>query len=287
MHVEHRSRFENENSREGGPVKMFRRYLRQVEVLLLMTTAFAVSGAAASFSKASLKGSYSFLIDRWTASVYTEQFAMVGIVTFNGAGGVTGSYTSVTGGVAGAGALVGTYTVNSNGTGAIDFTTGSTAHFAVTLNSTVAGVAHGVELLRINDSSNEVISGTAVLQSTASARYSVASLSGNFAFQYNTSTAEMSQAEEGGTGVISFNGKGSLSISETIVQGGVVHTYALLGTYTVNSDGIARVSVAIKGNSKYAAALNSVAAGQASGLQFLGTNPANSSYILSGTALKQ
>src|SRR5208337_4234319 len=131
-----------------------------------MTIALALSAQAASFSNASLKGSYSFLTNLWTADTNTNEFAMVGVMTFDGAGNVTGSYTSSDGGVVQTGALGGTYTVNSNGTGVIDLTTGSTAQFAITLNSTAAKVAHGVQLLQTNDSNNEVVSGTAMLQST-------------------------------------------------------------------------------------------------------------------------
>ena len=113
---------------------------------------------------------------------------------FDGAGTVTGSYTSISSEVFKTGTLGGTYTVNSNGTGTITFTTGSTAQFAITLNSTAAKVAHGVQLLQTNDRNNEIVSGTAVLQSTTAETYSVASLKGNFSFQWSLWTADASQS---------------------------------------------------------------------------------------------
>ncbi len=91
-----------------------------------MTIALALSAQAATFSKASLKGSYSFLTNLWTADASTDEVAMVGVLTFNGAGKVTGSYTSISLEVFKTGALGGTYTVSANGTGKITFTSGST-----------------------------------------------------------------------------------------------------------------------------------------------------------------
>ncbi len=67
----------------------------QVGVLIIVTIALALSAQAATYGKASLKGSYSFLTDLWTANATTTQYAMVGILTFDGAGAVTGSYTSI------------------------------------------------------------------------------------------------------------------------------------------------------------------------------------------------
>jgi hypothetical protein len=264
---------------------MFSRRFVRVGALVIMTIALALSAQAASFSNASLKGSYSFLTNLWTANVSTNEFAMVGVLTFDGAGNVTGSYTSVTGGVAQTGTLGGTYTVNSNGTGTIDFTTGSTAQFAITLNSTAAGVAHGVQLLQTNDSNNEVISGTAVLQSTTAQTYSVASLKGNFAFQTNRWTLETNQG--GGIGVFSFDGKGNFKGSGTQVFAGVSQTGTCTGTYTVNSDGSGSLSITAGDKTQETAfALNSVAAGKAKGAQLLQTN-LNDNVDLSGTMLKQ
>jgi hypothetical protein len=80
-------------------VQILGRRFVQAGVLIFVTIALALSAQATGFNKASLKGSYSFLTNRWTANVTTNQFAMVGIMTFDGAGNVTGSYTSTAGGV--------------------------------------------------------------------------------------------------------------------------------------------------------------------------------------------
>jgi len=250
--------------------------------------AIAIALPAQAASKASLKGSYSFLTNLWTANVSTNQFAMVGIMTFDGLGGVTGSFTSISWDTVASGALGGTYNVISNGTGTITFTTGSTAEFAITLNSTAAGVAHGLQLLQINDTANEIISGTALLQSTTAATYSVASLKGNFAVQYNPRTANGSLPEDGGIAIFTFDGAGNVKSTETIMYGGSLFTGSGTFTYTVSSDGIGAISSTGKGP-QFAIALNSVVSGQAKGLQFLDTNTSDGSgnLVITGSALKQ
>jgi hypothetical protein len=265
-----------------------RRFL-QVGVLVFVALALASSAQAAGFSNASLKGSYSFSTNLRTANVNTGQFAAVGVMTFDGVGNVTGSYRSISDHSVQNGALGGTYGVKSNGSGVIDLTTGLTAKFAITLNSIAAGVAQGVQLLRTDDTNNEVVSGTAVLQSTTAGKYTVASLKGNFAFQYNPWTADASLAEDGGVGIFSFDGKGNIKGSVTIMYGGGQFGGPLNATYTVNSDGSGAISVVGKHNVQFAFALNSVAAGQAKGFQFLDTNTGDGkgNLVITGNALKQ
>jgi len=257
-------------------------------ILILLAGANALPAQAVTFNNASLKGSYSFLTNLWTANTSTNQFAMVGVLTFDGAGNVTGSYTSIDGGVVQTGTLGGTYTVNSNGTGTITLTTGSTAQFAVTLDSTAAGVAHGVQLLQTNDSNNEIISGTAVLQSTTAQTYSVASLKGNFSAQLNLWTADVKQVEDSGVSINTLDGKGNYKFTETDVLGGKLETETSTGTYTVNTDGSFSLLTASGG--KAACVLNTVTAGQAKGAQCLVTalnGKSLGNIDITGIALKQ
>ncbi len=261
---------------------------RFVRAAILIALAGAITLPAQAASNASLKGSYSFLTNLSTANVSTNQFAMVGVLTFDGAGNVTGSYTSISLDTVQTGTLGGTYSVKSNGTGKITFTTGSTAQFAITLNSTTVGLAHGVQLLQTNDNNNEIISGTALLQSTTSTTYSAASLKGNYTFQYNPRTADGTLAEDGGIGIFTFDGIGSIKSSQTIMFDGTLFTGTGTFTYTVNSDGSGTILPTGKGP-QLAFALNSVVAGQAKGLQFLDTNTSDGSgnLVITGSALKQ
>lgn len=265
-----------------------RRFLR-VGVLVFLTLALALSAQAAGFSNASLKGSYSFLINLRTANVNTPQFAMVGIMAFDGAGNVTGSYTSISSHTVQTGALGGTYSVKSNGSGMIDLTSGLTAQYAITLNSTAAGVAQGVQLLRTDDTNNEIVSGIALLQSTTAGKYTVASLKGNFALQYNPWTDDATLAEDGGVGIFSFDGKGNIKGSVIIMYDGGQVGGPFTATYKVASDGSGTISGIGKHSLQMAFALNSVAAGEAKGLQFLDTNTGdgNGDLVITGNALKQ
>lgn len=255
--------------------------------LIFMTMALALSAQATTYSKASLKGSYSFLTNLSTANASTNEIGLVGILTFNGAGKVTGSYTSTDGGAVQTGTLTGTYTVTSNGTGTITFTTGSTAKFAIALNNpTTTGVAQGVQLLQTNDSNDEIVSGSAVLQSTTTQTYSVASVKGTFSFQWNEWTANASFPAFGGIDLITFDGKGNVTGTQTYMEEGVLYKESVAGTYTVNSNGTGIFSSS-QSASQFAFALNSVAAGQAEGAQFLLTEApkGNANIVISGTAL--
>ncbi len=279
-------------------MQMFSRRFLQVGVLIFVTTALALSAQAAGFSEANLKGSYSFLINKWTANPNSGQFAMVGVLTFDGAGNVSGSATAVGQGETLSGALGGTYTVNSDGTGVIDFTSlfiGGTAQVAFILNSTIAGVARGAQLLVTDQGGNNVTSGTAVLQFPTAMAYSVASLRGNFAFHLNTWSADPTMSAQGSIGSITFDGAGNLVVSLTAVIGGAPYTSDFTGTYTVNPDGSCTTSwvLSSSGTSEFACAVNTVIAGGARGLQLVLANPtprgANQStnYELTGTAVKQ
>lgn len=270
-------------------MQVFSRRFVRVEILIFMAIAIALPAQAATFSKASLKGSYSFLTNLWTANGSTRQFGMLGIMTFDGAGNVTGSYSSVSWDTVQTGTFSGTYTVSSDGVGTITLTTGLTAQFAITINSTVSGIAHGVQLLQTNDSNNEIISGTAVLQSTAAATYSLASLKGNFSVLWNTWTADASLAQDAGAGLISSDGKGNITGSGTSMYQGVAYPTTLTGTYTMNSNGTGIMTLKTNNGdtSEWGFALNAVKVGKAKGLQILAPGSSSGNSVATGTMLGQ
>jgi len=244
---------------------------------------------AAALTNASLKGGYSFLVNLRTANQSTNQFAMEGVLTFDGAGNVTGSYTSISATTSSSGSLGGTYSIKANGTGTLTFSSGSTAQYAITLDSTAGGIAHGFQMLQTNDTNNEIVSGTGVLQSASTQTYSAASLKGNYALQYDPWTALSTLAEDGGIAIFSFDGKGTVKVSETVVFDGSVQTGSGSFTYAVNADGTGTITPASKGPS-FAFTLNAVsAAGLAGGYQFLDTNTSDGpgNLVITGSAAKQ
>lgn len=269
----------------------FTRRFRTVRILIFifMAIVIALPARATTFSNANLNGSYSFVINLWTANENTKEFGTVGVMTFDGLGEGNGVYTqTAAGGMITSGSFGMNYTVNANGTGTITCTTGLTYEFAVTLNSTTGGVAHGLQLLQTNDDKNEVVSGNAVLQSIAAETYSVASLKGNFAFQGNEWTAVGKDAEEGFVGILTFDGKGNVIGSYTDMYDGELTSPTLTaGTYTVNSDGFGGM-LFLADNIQFSFALNSATAtGSAKGLQFVVNNSNGFNIVRSGTALKQ
>ncbi len=279
-------------------MQMLSRRFLQVGVLIFVTTALALSAQAAGFSEANLKGSYSFLINKWTANPNSQQLAVVGVLTFDGAGNVSGTGTAVGDGVSLSGTLGGTYTVNPDATGVIEFTslfTGGTAQVAFTLNSIIAGVARGAQLLQTDEGGNHVTSGTAVLQFPTAMAYSVASVRGSYALQTNLWTADPSTPAGSGLLTITFDGQGNLEGSGTNMFGGAPFTETLTGTYTVNPDGNCTVSLvpSTSATLEFACALNTVIAGGARGMQLLRTNTTprgadgSTNYEVTGTAVKQ
>jgi hypothetical protein len=278
---------------------MLRQRFLQVGVLVSVTSALALSAQAATFSEANLKGRYSYMLNKWTVDVGMNQVANVGVMTFDGAGNMTGSATKVGGGVSEGGALSGTYTVNSDGTGMIEVTSTlfnpPTIQYGFVLNSLAGGVAHGFQFMQTDNGNNVVISGTALLQSPIAVHYSLASLKGSFALQFNAWSTDPDFDEQGGIGTITFDGEGNLKESLTSVDRGEVHGVTLTGTYAVNADGSCSGSfVQPDGSmSNFACALNSVGPLGANGFQAVVTNPQptgaddTTNYAVTATGVKQ
>ena len=257
----------------------------QVGILISLIIVFALSAQGATFSNASLHGSYSHLSNRLTADPTDVQLARVGILTFDGVGNVNNSFTEIINGQVLTGTLSGTYTVNSDGSGAITWSSGAT-QVVFNLNSTVAKVAHGFQYVvdLVPDPYNEANIGTALTQSTTAATYSLSTLKGTFSFDFHEATFDSSVAIQGGIGLFTFDGKGNVKGSSRYVAGGVFQTATFTGTYAVNADGSG--SISLSNSAQYAFVLNSVAGGLAKGLQFIQTNTTGN-VAISGTALKQ
>ena len=276
---------------------MFRQRFLQVGALVFAIAALVLSAQGASFSEANLKGSYSFLVNEWTLDPSSPEIAAVGVLTFDGAGNVTGSATVVSRGVSITGARDGTYTVNSDGTGVIDITPNAEfgpAQLAIVLNS-IAGVAHGFQFVQTSNPENFVLSGTALLQSPTAVHYSLRSLTGSFALQFSGWSADPDFDEQGGIGTFTFDGKGNLTGSLTAVDRGTVGTATFTGTYAVNADGSCSMSLLQSDGStpNLACALNSVGPLGANGFQALVTNVGptgtdnSTNYEVTVTAVKQ
>jgi len=257
---------------------------RQVCLLVFVTVVLVLSAQATTFNNASLHGSYAFLGSRWTADVNVPQGGVIGVMTFDGVGNVTESYTGMVNGSLIAGTFTGTYTVNTNGTGTIAFSPGW--QWAFVINSTSAKIAHGIQLLLVtNLGDNEVGTSTALLQSSTAKTYTMATLKGNYSFQADEWTADASQPIYAGNGLFTFDGKGNVKGSSSSMEGGgTLQTQTFTGTYTVNSDGIGTISLST--GTQYVLVLNTATGALADGLQIVQTNTTGNLAIC-GTAQKQ
>lgn len=257
----------------------------KIGILISLIIVLALSAQGASFSNASLKGSFSHLTNRWTVDPTDVQLARVGVITFDGVGNVTNSFTEIIGGNIMTGTVSGTYIVNADGTGTITWSS-SPNHVLFNLNSTVAKVAHGYQYVvdLTPDAYNEANIGVAIIQSTTPANYSLATLKGTLSFEFDEATFDSTVAIQGGIGLFTFDGKGNVKGSSRYVAGGVFQTGTFTGTYVVNPDGSGTIS--LSNNTQYTFVLNTVAGNLAKGLQFIQTNTTGN-VAISGTAQKQ
>ena len=268
--------------------------VRNSRVLYVCALALIISlparSAHASFSNASLKGTYSILVNRWTANSTENQFAELGVLHFEGAGNVTISFTSMTGGIKGSGTESGTYTVNANSTGTMTFTGGSNPPtYSIVINSSAAGVAKGISLLRTDNNypSDASESGTAVLQSTTAVTFSLASLKGSMSILVNQ--WQVSSSEDTIVGIGTFSGTGTVKGSSTARTNGVEENRTATGTYTVNSDGSGSITLNVSDGTTEVLAfvLNTVSStSPAKGMQLLQTSGTGNQAV-TGIGLKQ
>jgi hypothetical protein len=120
----------------------------------------AVKMGASTFSNASLKGNYEWMVTKWTNAQDAGAGVALGVMTFDGAGNVKGSWTDVYDGNVNSFTFTGTYSVDSGGDGLIADQSGDTLFVFVvnSANSTGLG-ARGLQLLTAR-----VYSGTATKQ---------------------------------------------------------------------------------------------------------------------------
>lgn len=121
--------------------------------------AWAQTGCSAS----SLNGNYGFRLNKWTSNPNASANGIIGIMSFDGSGNMSGSFTSYNAGSVPpveTGTFTGNYLVSSDCSGSMSFTvsSGDTVEIAMVL----ANGAALVELLQTNDNGgNQVNTGTA------------------------------------------------------------------------------------------------------------------------------
>lgn len=229
--------------------------------------------AQASYTAANVKGSYSFLLYKWTATAGGNN-GVLGILTFNGVSSVTGSFTEVTSsGLQTIDVETGsTYTVGSGGSGSMNLvTTGGTITLDFVLTAVLGGVAQGLQLLEKNaGEGNYVTAGDAVAMNLSGSA-SAANLKGSYSFLANYWTAEPTASQKGLVGTATFDGVSKVTLSYTREVDGVAATRALSGTYSVSTEGSGSMAFTVHGADFRAVdfVLNSVVRSTAGSFQFL------------------
>ena len=256
-----------------------RSFPRPAPALLLTLTLLC---SLASAQSNSLSGSFGFLLN------HTGGLAILGVMSFDGAGNVTGSYTARSNGghpQSPGGTFTGTYSSMPNGVGlkpgsvtiALDIGT------TVSLDMVITDGGQGLQLVATNcgcDLAGAVFSGVARAAYTGS-------VNGSYGFQLNSIPDP-----SGFLGVVSFDGAGNAVMSITNVgapQEGSpppVGGGTLQGTYSLNPDGSGTVTLTDpSGNPNQTFAIVSTDGG--SGLLLVLASGPPQSNVSSGTARLQ
>jgi hypothetical protein len=212
-----------------------RSLLRLLSVLVLALTLRTISAQSMPPS-----GSFGFLLNATYSDPSNENgLAILGVINFDGAGNVTGSYTTEQGSSPTnssqpvTGTFTGTYSSNPDGTGTLTTTADNGTTFTFAMVSTDGG--QGLQFVATNCPCNM---GTTTFSGIARAAYTGSLNSGSYGFQ-----ATNSPTPAASLGVVKFDGAGNVSMSVTFVglSGASgqpnLFTGTSTGTYSSNPDG--------------------------------------------------
>jgi hypothetical protein len=226
-------------------MKVYAQTFSRLAPALVLT--FALMGSSAA-QITSPTGSFGFLLNASYSNPSSQGGeAILGEMTFDGVGNMSGSYTLELGSGGAlpvttiAGNLTGTYSSNPDGTGSI--TIALDQGIALTLDMVLDDGGHGLQLAVTScsgscDLSGVVISG--VGRHKAMHRKSVASLQGSYGVQFTKASPVPAASLE----VASFDGAGNVTLSGTFVgTGGQAASGAFTGTYSVDPDGTGNINL--------------------------------------------
>jgi hypothetical protein len=268
--------------------------IRKSTVLVVLLTLFALTNisAAATYTAANVKGSYSALVNAYSGAA-SEQ-AWLGILNFDGIGAVSGYFTIIDSGNLFVGTIASgsTYSVSPNGSGSmtLNFTSSQgnqTGHIAFALNSVSGSIAKSLQLLLINTSANDSHAHAGTANSIGlSGAATAAKLKGTYSILLNWWTTD---TQQGLVGTIKFDGvsKVTLSFTDQLAEQ-TATTGTGSGTYSVNSDGSGSISLTLSnGTTKQLDfVLNSITGTSvAKGLQLMDVTSPSFTSVDTGTAV--
>jgi len=229
-------------------------YLYSSDTYLGMATGVLEKQTASSFSKASLKGSYAFLL-RGLAPVSnptppptnnTTSTATAGFLSADGNGNMIGSSDTSTSGVLTNQNISGTYTMQNNGkaTATLDVTTSPqpfTSHLSIAMVSPERFYVLSTDDLTATGATAPLLAGRAELQSARP--FTNASLSGSYvAYDNSTSWMQLMRFDSDGSGTISNGITDERDTSGT--NGPSVSTgVPCSGSYSIDGSGRGQIDV--------------------------------------------
>jgi hypothetical protein len=244
-----------------------------------------------SGSPNSLSGSFGFLIDAaFVDNLSHAGFSLLGVLNFDGAGNVSGTYTAEQGVTSSqpaqtaTGTFTGSYSSNPDGTGTISIALDNGVNANVAMVITDGG--KGLQLVQTSCTGSCDLS-VAVVRGVARATYS-GPLNGPYGFLLNSSPSP-----SGAVGVIAFDGGGKVNVSYKSVGVGTdpnrppVSNGTVTGTYTLNPDGTGTIRIPVQGGQAVPVALAVVVTDGGSAMFLLQTDGTTDSSVSSGSARLQ
>jgi hypothetical protein len=196
-------------------------------VLLAFASMVAVKPTSAACSLATLNGIYGYYHGRPGGGATLT--AVVGQLTSDGKGNLSGVWTMSVNGTISNGSFDGTYTIAANCTGTMTFATEDTvnAHFNITLDD----AHHGFQMIQTDNGFAQPGFGLAQGTVTCGLTGVKETFATNFlGFLFSTSQIEAI------SGQVKLNGLGSISGTETLSVAGTISTVPVTGTYNEGSD---------------------------------------------------
>lgn len=248
---------------------------------------FTITSGANNNSE--VTGQYAFLIGGFDDAT-GNQFAYIGSISVDGKGAITGGVEDINlpaGAQTDVPVTGGTYTVGTDNRGTANITTASgTSTFAFSAgtinNSGVATNLHIIEFDDMNGTTGRRGSGEAYLQNSAA--FSVASISGPFAFQLvgQNTTAGSRTVQIGGFSITSGSVTGTVDVNDSSAGLSMGNPFTSTVASTSDTSTAGRFTNTVSGGSDQVGYI--VSSGQ---LLLMTTDSEAGSGLLSGQALQQ
>ena len=258
------------------------RLLASIPALVItLALCFAFFGSAQVTSP---NGSYGILLNQWKDTNSNNASGLLGVLNFDGAGNVTGSYTLLSKNGLATGTLTGTYSGNPDGSNTVQLTfdVGATA----TAGMVVTDGGTGLQLLVTGGSllkPGQVVNGTGRIISAQAAIPA-----GPYGFLLNV-WPDVNNQPIGIIGVVNLDGTNNNTGSYTLLGpqvGPAAATGTFTGTYSINPDGTGTLTASLDNGITTTLAI--VVTDGGSGLLMLQTGESDGlGHVESGVARRQ